>query len=298
MEADKSGTITLADMVIRLIADNQLSAEEEIKIKKMIEEKQRERGGRCLAVVIDMEMTKKLPSEDIRMKNMYQSVYQKCFKKSRVGNMDSLKLTEKIISKYKRDVRELYGLNENEMVFFMGMLQVGLDKMAEEGILNFVPDKEMFHNFMNPKTRTSYIDNPYTNEETVKIMEWSELHSTDMRGMAVSLWFAGGISLTEIVNLTKKDCWGGKRQEDSIMEFEERLFDAGISSKIAAKALNLHPREVRYVFAVPRRDGTGWKKLTEIGLQRKLNCICRDIGIAYKNIAKNEAIRHDKDPVK
>ena len=56
MEADKSGTITLADMVTRLIADNQLSVEEEIKIKRMIEEKQRERGGRCLAVVIDTSL--------------------------------------------------------------------------------------------------------------------------------------------------------------------------------------------------------------------------------------------------
>ena len=290
MEADKSGTITLADMVTRLIADNQLSVEEEIKIKKMIEEKQRKRGGKCLAEVIDAEMSIKLAGESMKMKSMYQSVYQKCFKETRVGNMDSFKLSEKVISKFRKSVSELYGLDENEMVFFMGMFQTGLNKMSDEGLLDFVPDKEMFQNFLHLKNKISYIDNPYTDEETGKIMEWVELHPTDIRGLAVSLWFTGGVSLEEIADLKKTDCWGGKGRAGGIMEFKTGLFDSGIRAKIVTKALSLHPRDVIYVFVVPRQDGTGWKKLTEIGIQKKLMYICKETGIVYKKIHKNEAV--------
>ncbi len=194
-----------------------------------------------MAEVIDVEMSKKLTTENIKMKNMYQSVFQKCFKNSKIGNTNSFKLSEKEISKFKKDVRELYGLNEYEMVFFMGMLQVGLDKMAEEGSLNFTPDKEMFRNFLQLKHRVSYFDNPYSNEETEKIMEWVEMHLTDVKGLAVSLWFTGGISFVEIVNLAKTDCWGNKRSADSIMQFRENLFEVSTRAKTVRNALNMHP---------------------------------------------------------
>lgn len=288
MEADK---ITMADMVAQMITDNRLSAKEEAEIMKMIEEKQRKRGGRCLAEVIEVEMSKKLGAENIKMKNMYQSVFQKCFKDSKAGNTVSFKLSEKVISKFKKDVRELYGLNENEMVFFMGMLQVGLDKMAEEGGLNFTPDKEMFRNFLQLKHRISYIDNPYTYEETEKIMEWTEMHPADVKGLAVSLWFTGGISFTEIVSLAKTDCWGNKRAADSIMQFKENLFEVSTRAKIVRNALNMHPKDVRYVFVVPRRDNSGWRRLSEQELQGKLWHICKQLEITYKTVSRDEALR-------
>lgn len=287
--------ITIVDMVTQMINNNQLSAEDELRIKQILEGRLRNRSdgqkGMCLAEAINSEMAKKLALQDPRMKNMCELVYNRCFRESRIGRMDSLKLTEKTVKKFEKDVRELYGLNENEIVFFMGMLQVGLDKLADEKLLSFIPDRHLFRDFINTRHTTIYIDNPYSPEETEKIIQWMERHPTDARGLAVGLWFTGGISLTEIVNLTKKDCWGGKRTADSIMKFEERLFCARNRAGIVRNALDLHPSNVKYVFVIPRRDGSGWKRLTEQGLQKKIGCICQDLGITYKKVHKNEAIK-------
>lgn len=288
------GMVSMADMVIQMIGSGQLSFEDEARIRQTIEGRQKGTGdgqkGRCLAGVIDSEMAAKMASQDTAMRNMFWSVYKKCFKDSRVGKMDASKLTEKTVNKFEKDVRELYGLDENEMVFFMGMFQVGLDKMAEEGLLEFVHDRQRFRDFIGSRHRISYIGNPYSSGETEKIMNWSELHPTDARGLAVGLWFTGGISLTEIVNLSKKDCWG-RRTADSIMQFDEGLFRVRRRAEIVRNALNLHPADVRYVFAIPRDDGSGWKRLTGMGLQKKLGCICRAVGISYKKIKEDEAIR-------
>ena len=282
--------IIMADIVTQMISSDQFSDEEETKIKMLIEERQRKReesrSGKCLAEVIEAEIGAKLVLDDIKMKNMCQSVYNQCFKETRVGKMDSFKLTEKLINNFQKNVRDLYGLNEKEMIFFMGMLQVGLNKMAEDGLLSFAPDKEIFHDFVNAKNRTSYIENPYSPEETCKIMKWSEAHPIDVRGLAVSLWFTGGISLTEIVNLTKKDCWG-----NGIMKFEKGLFETGIRPQIVRKALDQRPKDVKYVFVIPRQDKSGWKRLNEFGLQKKLWHICKIIGIEYKKIDKNQAVK-------
>lgn len=290
--------IIMSDMAVQRISGNQFSAEEETTVKKRITEKQGKIGngqkGRCLAEVIELEIGDKLDLEDVRMKSMCQTVYKRCFKETKIGNMDSLKLSEKAINKFKKDIREFYGLNEDEMLLFRWMLQTGLNKMADEGILKYVPDKNIFYNPMDSKHRIAYISNPYSLEETEKIMRWAEEHPADVRSQAVSLWFTGGIALTEIVNLTKKDCWGGTRAEDSPMEFEENLFKAGIRPQIVWRALKMHPKEVKFVFVIPRQDGSGWKKLTETGLQRKLKCICRDIGIDYKRIGKKEAIKLER----
>lgn len=89
--------ITMADIVTKVIASGQLSAEEEIIIKKMIEEKQKKMGGQkgwCLAGTVGMELMQKMDTEDVRTREMYQTVYQKCFKENRIGRMDSFKLSE------------------------------------------------------------------------------------------------------------------------------------------------------------------------------------------------------------
>lgn len=286
--------ITMADMVTRVIASGQLSPLEEVRIKKMIEEKQKKTGsqkGRCLTDVVKEEMIGRMGAQDVGIKDIYYSVFQKCFEENRIGRMDAFKLSDAIVKKYKKDVTELYGLSENELIIFMEMLHMGLEKMEIEGMIDFVPDPNIFQKFNVLEQRVSYIVNPYSNGETEKIMKWAECHPTDARGLAVSLWFTGGISLTDIVNLSKKDCWGNKRGLDSLMEFNEGLFNVRIRSGIVRKALDLHPRDVKYVFVVPRQDGSGWKRLTEKGLQRKLAYICQDIGISYKKIDRNEAIK-------
>lgn len=280
--------ITMADMIVQMIDSGQLSYEEEMKIRKKIEEK---RKDRCLADVIESEVAEKMDSESIKIKTICQSVHKKCFKESKVGTMNPFKLTDKMIRKFEKDVREFYGLNEKEMVAFMGMFQMGLNKMAEEGILDFTPDRNMFKSYLNSKHSISYINNPYSAEDTERIEKWVKLHPIDVKGMAIHIWLLKGISFIEIVNLTKKDCWDGVRTYDSIMKFDEDLFEANARSQIVWSSLRMHPKEVRYVFAVPRKDGSGWERLTVQGLQKKLWHICRSMNIDYKSIHGNEAIK-------
>lgn len=283
--------ITICDMIIQMISKNQLSLEDEARIRKMLEEKQRKQEYRCIADVIESEVMRKIESKDITIKKACQSVYRKCFMETQIGNMELAELTEKNISEFGRKVRNSFGLDKNEKIFFMAMLQTGLNKLSEDGHLNFIPDKDMYKRFIESGCSICYIDNPYSNEETESIMTWAEKHPADVRGIALSLWFAKGISLTEIVGLTKQDCWGGKRTEDSTMKFRENLFKSSIRSKIVWRSLNLHPKDVKEVFVIPNEDGSGWKKLTEWGLQRKLWYICKDLEISYKRIYKDEAIK-------
>lgn len=286
--------ITVADLITQAIDCGQLSDEEEAAIKRMIEEKQKRKEDkkyRCLAGEVESEMIKKLDPEDRKMMDIYQSVLKKCYKETCVGNMDALKLSEEIVDMFEREIRKTCGLSKREEIFFMGMLQVGLNKLSGEGALNFTPDRDMFKNFMNLRQEISYIENPYSESETEKIVKWVEAHPADIRGLAINLWFSGGISLTEIVNLTKKDCWNGAKKGDSIMKFDRNLFKVSSRSQIVWNSLRQHPKSVECVFAIPNSDKSGWKKLTELGLQRKLCCICQDIGINYKSIRKNEVIK-------
>lgn len=290
MEEDK---ITMAGMVTKMLNDGQFSTEEEAEIKEMIEERQKKRKdshkSRCLAEAVEAEMTVKMEQGIKDIKRTYKSVFTKCFKETSAGNMDSRKLTEKTIRELDKEVMESFGLNETEMTFFRGMLKTGLNKMADEGMLGFVPNNSLFENLADSEYRVSYIENPYTQEETEKIMKWTGEHPADMRGLALNLWFLKGISLTEIVNLTKDDCWKGTK--NNIMKFDRDLFKVSTRSQIVWKALWLHSKEVQQVFVIPKEDNSGWKKLTELGLQRKLCYICQDIGIVYKSIHKNEAIK-------
>lgn len=286
----------VVNLINQLMNDSQLSDEEQLLIKNMMLDRQKKREddqkGRCLAEAIDLEMSRILAPEDINMNNACYSVYEKYIKNSRLGKLDCSKLSESKIKKFEKNVRELYGLNEKEIVIFRELFQLGLNRMAKEGLLNFDPYLEMSDDFSGFKYRTSYIENPYSEEETAKIMQWSEYHSADIRGLAVSLWFTGGISLTQIVNLTRKDCWGNTRKSrNSIMEFEERMFYTDQRMRILRKAIDQRLRDMKYVFVVPRKDGSGWKKMTEKGLKMKLWHICKNIGIEYKGIHNDQAIK-------
>ncbi|MDE6052482.1 MAG: DUF787 family protein [Lachnospiraceae bacterium] len=291
----RKNEVTVAGMIMQMINSNQLSDEEEILIRRTLDEKQGRRechyGNRCLAEAVETEMTEKMEQGIIKIEKMYNSVFGRCFKETSVGTMDSHKLTEKTIRKFEKEVEESFRLNKNEMIIFKSMLKSGLNKMASDGMLDFAPYNSLSGNPTDSGYRVFYIENPYTQEETEKIMKWSQNHPADVRGMAVSLWFAKGITLTEIVNLTKKDCWEGVRTKDSIMQFEKDLLKSRVRAEIVWKSVKLHPKEVKEVFVIPKQDGSGWKKLTEWGLQRKLWFICQDIGIVHKRINKNEAIK-------
>lgn len=110
-----------------------------------------------------------------------------------------------------------------------------------------------------------------------------------MRAQAVSLWFTKGLTLIDIVTLTKKGCWG--KCEERVKREESDLFRATFRTEIVRRALNTHPQNVKYVFSVLNSDYAGWEGLTERGLLIKLKAICKKTGIVYKQILINEAIK-------
>ena len=184
-------------------------------------------------------------------------------------------LSDPVIRKFIVQAEETYRMNRRNMICFMGLLQVGLDRIAKDGMADLVYDRYMFMNYIGLEKGIRYIDNPYTEEEISKIREWIGLHPYDIRGMALGLWFLGNISLVQIANLKRKD-------------YHEDLLKKSEKDRLVAKALELQPKDGEYVFMV-EKNGI-WKKLTAKGLQTKLYYVCEDLGIHYKKIHRNEAV--------
>lgn len=290
---EKEGKITMIDMMVQVIQGNQLSTDEEAELMEVLkergEEREKKRRSRCLAGVIEAEMQKKAEEGIIKesTKNRYHPIYRRCFEETTIGNMDATELSESVIKDFVMDVQEFLGLNRNDMYFFMGMLQMGLNGMLDRGILSFIPDRTMYRGYIESDRGIRYIDNPYSPEETECIMNWIESHSdADTRALAVGLWFTSNISPEEIINLRKVDCWGSKNG------MEKGIFKESARLRLVSKAFKLHPEDEQYIFMV-KKDGR-WRKLNERSLQIKLYYICQDLEITYRAFHKNETIIPDR----
>ena len=270
------------------VEENKLSVHEQYMLYKLLGEKL-DGQDKCLAIVIDEEIRKNESTK--KYMELYSHILNLCFWETETGCTKAEKLSAKAVRAFISKVRDSFGLKEIEELVFMQLLALGLKKMEDDGLLKFVPDGRMFRRYIASKRDISYIQNPYTEEETEKIMEWSNTHPADVRAYAVSLWFTKGLTLTDIATLTKKDCWGDKRQEGRIERAGIALFQHTVRAQIVWRALNTHPKDVQYVFAIPNADYSGWEKLTERGLQVKLKAICEKTGVQYKPILTNEAIR-------
>lgn len=275
----KEDKITVLCQIVRqIIDDNQLP--DEAEIRKILEEKvkTKEEIGICLASVIEKELEKAIKSGQICEENagMYWSVFEKSIKKSEIGNMPVKELSDILIKKFVLQAGKVYEMDRTRLKCFTGMLQTGLNKMSEEDMLGFVPDRHIYRNYlMYPDREIHYIDNPYSTEETEKIKEWIDLHPNDIRGLALGLWFAGDVSLAEIANLKKEDANKG------ILRKYKR-------ARFITRALKLHSQRGDYVFMVIN-DGQ-WEKFTPQGFMMKLYHICNKLGIKYKRINRNEAM--------
>ena len=157
MEENK--VITLGDMIKQIINENQLSEVDETEIQKMLEEKgkKKEEMGTCLAAVVERELEKAIKSEQIcgSHAGLYQSVFQECFEKSEIASIPAAELSDIL-------------------------LQAGMNKMAEEKMLDFVPVKHA-KEYIGSRNGIHYIYNIYTSEETEKIKEYLELNFNDNR---------------------------------------------------------------------------------------------------------------------
>lgn len=280
----KEDKITLLCKVVsQIINENQLLEMDEAELGKILEDKEKPKKKEedskesCLAGIIEEEMNNKMKDRQVEetSKKCYKSVLNDYFWKNEIGRMPVSALSDTGIRKFIVQAEETYRMNRRNMICFMGLLQVGLDRIAKDGMADLVYDRYMFMNYIGLEKGIRYIDNPYTEEEISKIREWIGLHPYDIRGMALGLWFLGNISLVQIASLKRKD-------------YHEDLLKKSEKDRLVAKALELQPKDGEYVFMV-EKNGI-WKKLTAKGLQTKLYYVCEDLGIHYKKIHRNEAV--------
>ena len=276
----KDDKITIICKMVRQIIDEDKLADE-AEIRRILEEKgkkEEEDRGICLASVIENELEKAIQSGQICEEHvgLYKSIFEKMIRESEIGNMPAKELSDILIKKFVLQAGKVYERDRTRLKCFTGMLQTGLNKMAEEDMLRFVPDRHIYRNYLiYPDKEIHYIDNPYTDAETEKIKEWIDLHTNDIRGLALGLWFTGNATLLEIVNLKKEDARKG-------------IFKKWKKARFISKALELNPKNGDYVF-MTKSEGN-LEKLTAHGLMMKLYHICNKLGIKYKKINKNEAM--------
>lgn len=274
---DENKIIMLCQIVSKIIDENQLPDED--AVRKILEEKgkkEEEDRGTCLASVIKIELEKAIQSGQICESNvgLYQSVFNKSIKNSEFGNIPASELSDMLIRKFVLQAEKTYEMNRARLKCFTGMLQTGLNKMAEEDMLDFVPVKHA-KEYLGSKIVIQYINNPYTPEETERIKEWIELHPSDIRGLALGLWFAGDVSMEEIANMKMED---GHKD----------IFRKWKRARFIINALKLHPENKDYVF-MAINDGR-LEKLTPQSFQMKLYHVCNRLGINYKKINRDEAM--------
>lgn len=279
----KEDKITVICQIVRqIINENQLLEMEEAELGKILEDKEKtkkkeEDSKICLTSVIEKELESAIKRGQICEADvgLYQSVFEECFEKNEIGKIPAAELSDMIIKKFVLQVGKTYEMNRTKIKCFTGMLQTGLNKMAEEDMLRFVPVKHVYKEYLGSESGIKYIDNPYTAYEIERIIEWIELHSDDIRGQAIGLWFSGDVSLLEISNLKREECHKG-------------IFRKWERAKFITSALKLHPENKDYVF-MAINDGR-LEKLTPQSFQMKLYHICNRLGLEYKRINRNEAI--------
>lgn len=291
-------TMTVYDIMVEMIEDNQLSLEEEAELKNFLDERQTERDeekrNRCLSGIIEKELAELVQAGKLSQatQQRYHPILRRCFMETSYGNLDASMLSESVIQEFVIEAHESYNLNRNDLLFFTGMLKLGLNKMARLGLISFTPHKKMFKNCMEPVQGIRQIINPYSERETNLITEWIEDHPSDTRALAIGLWLSGGLSPLQIINLKKADCWGEDSTDNKTIEFDRNIFRMWQRANYIMKAIKLHPEDAKYVFMV-KKDGN-WKKLTDKSLPIKLYYICQDIGIKYKAFHLNEMIVEDE----
>ncbi len=278
----KEDKITVICQIVRqIINENQLLEMDEAELGKILEYKEKtkkkeEDSKICLTSVIEKELENAIKTGQICESNagMYQYVFDKSIKNSEIGNIPASELSDMLIRKFVLQAEKTYEMNRTRLKCFTGMVQTGLNKLAEEDMLDFVPVKHA-KEYLGSKIVIQYINNPYTPEETERIKEWIELHPDDIRGMAIGLWFTGDVSLLEIANLKREEC-------------HKDIFKKWKRARFVAKALELHPKNKDYVF-MAINDGK-LEKLTPQSFQMKLYHVCNRLGINYKKINRDEAM--------
>lgn len=291
--------ITMADMIMKIIQGNQLTAGEEDAVGELLLRRQAERDEsrdyRCLAEYVDAAIKRTLRRQGKEAWEKYSYFNKRYVKESRVGNLDTAGLTAADIRRLVVLTAGTYRMGSEDRLFFLSMLQYALNLMEKKDASNFaVP--ELYRECARAEGRITFIENPYTEEETKRIMEWINRNKYDMIGLAVGLWLAMDISPEEIVGLRKEclmDADGVCIDKPIVLkknEAEDYIALAGIRGGIIQAALKLHgDMDLEYIFMSD--SGGSWKKMLGRCLPQKMSFICKDLGIIYQPFKSTDAIR-------
>lgn len=292
--------ITMADMVSRVIRENQLAPGEEDAIWKLIGERKRERDAKrsciCLAEYVEREMDLLVAWQEEIVRKRCRMLGKLCFRESRIGSMDAADLSAADIRKLIILTAETRRMDIKDRLLFMLMLQNALNALAEKGILGFSLSRNIWREYKASTDKVTFIDNPYSLEEVQKIREWVDRNRHDMAGLAAGLWLEAEITADEITALKKEDlmdadgvCIGNPTVVKK-NETEDYIAIAGRRGSIIQDALKIHgDRNMEFIFMSEGREG--WKKMLARCLPLKMSHICRDIGITYKPFKCTDAIK-------
>lgn len=292
--------ITMADMIVRIIQENQLAAGEEDLIWEMLGERKQgrheKRGCGCLAEYVEKEMDTVVARQERDIRKKYRCFNKKFFRESRIGSMDIGRVSAADIRKLIVLTAGTQGMGSEDRLFFLFMLQFTLNALAREGRLSFAPSPKIYGDCKEAEGRITFIENPYTAEDVRKITGWVDASPHDMWGLAVGLWLESDITPEEIVGLKKEclmDADGACTENPTVLKkngAEDYIALAGRRGRIIQGALRLHgDRDLEYIFMSEGKDG--WKKMLGRCLPLKMSYICRDIGIAYKPFKCTDAIK-------
>ena len=212
------------------------------------------------------------------------------FIESKFGNLDASQITNEIaVDEFVLEIFDSGTLKKNTMQQVISLLKMGLRKLAEKQILGFEFEERMFRYHINaPYDNIRTIHNPYSIQETMKIMEWINQNKNDPRALALKFFFTGEITPSQIINLRVEDF-----TDDKIINGTNKEFAKSVQKQeIIKTAINLHPKEGEYVFMF-KKDGI-WRKLNSRSLQIKLYYICQGIGITYWAFHKDVSIIPDR----
>lgn len=267
--------ITMADMIAKVIQDNQLAGVKEDLI---------------------WEIEKALAAKASIMRGKADYLYRNFIRETRIGNIDLDGVSDKEVRQLIILAAESGRIEKEDWPHFLSIIQLAVKAMAgRKGHSMF---ENVFFEFRDTEERIRYEKNPYPPEEMQRILEWLESHTDDVRALAAGFWLLGGITTEEI----------GELQWDSLMDFdgicasnptvvkrnksESYLPLAGRRGRIISDALKLHEGQTdsgfEYIFMI--NDEGEWKKLPDICVQLKLSHICRSIGIAYRPFTCTNAV--------
>lgn len=279
--------VRMVDLVTGMIEGGQLTPEDEASLRELLVERANAQEGMSLAGYIEREADKSLDIKVDWLREMQTRVCRYCIRGSSIGEKKPGELTKDDIHKYIVHTAVSYEMDRNSWFLFLTMLQQALDVMSREGVLSFCPPSAMGWSFLEHDNKKHRIERPYYGLEWRKIRDWLEQNPQDVCGLALALWFAGGISPGEITELRKSclmDSDGEYSTDPSVLRksgWEEYLKLTRKRSLIIHAALDMYPGVDReYIFMIEGKRKL--RKLPKTAMKEKLESICREVGVTYK----------------